>query len=112
MGLEARIWAFWIGFGPREWDLGLGTGIWASRRGAGGRTEEEEKIRHMFESIGHRPLRSHCPAPPNFNHNLLKQGMGTVDHLTLLRLFNIMGMISGRPLLDLADSCVARDGFV
>ena len=33
MGLEARIWAFWIGFGPRDWDSGLGTGIWASRLG-------------------------------------------------------------------------------
>ena len=33
MGLEARIWAFWIRFGPRDWDSGLGTGIWASRLG-------------------------------------------------------------------------------
>ena len=23
--------------------------------------EEEEKIPHMCESIGHRPLRGHCP---------------------------------------------------
>ena len=63
MGLEARIWAFWIGFGPRDWDLGLGTRIWASKLG-GGRTEKEEekeKIPHMCESIGHRPLRGRCP---------------------------------------------------
>ena len=33
MGLEARIWAFWIGFEPRVWDLGLGTRVWASRLG-------------------------------------------------------------------------------
>ena len=50
--------------------------------------KEEEKIPHMCESIGHRPLRGRWPAPPlNFNHNLLKQGTGTADHLTLLRLF-------------------------
>ena len=42
----------------------------------------------MCESIGHRPLRGRCPAPSlNFNHNLLRQGTGTADHLTLLRLF-------------------------
>ena len=41
----------------------------------------------MYESIGHRPFRGRCPAPPlNYNHNLLKQGTGTADHLTLLRL--------------------------
>ena len=49
--------------------------------------EEEEKIPHMCESIGHRPLWGHCPAPSlNFNHKLLRQGTGTADHLTLLRL--------------------------
>ena len=51
--------------------------------------EEKENIPHMCESIGHRPLRGRCPAPSlNFNHNLLKQGTGTADHLTLLRLFS------------------------
>ena len=75
MGLEARIWATKLGFGSRNWDLGLGTGIWASRLGGGGRMEEEEmeeeeeeekeKIPHMCESIGHRPLRGRCPAPPS-----------------------------------------------
>ena len=49
-----------------------------------------EKILHMRESIGHRPLRGRCPAPSlNFQHNLLKQGTGTTDHLTLLRLLLI-----------------------
>ena len=63
LSLEARIWAFWIGFGPRDWDLGLGTRIWASKLGEEGlRTEEEkEKIPHMCESIGHQPLLSRCP---------------------------------------------------
>ena len=59
--------------------------------GAGG-TEEEEKEEEkekipLCESIGHRPLRGRCPAPSlNYNHDLPKQGMGTADHLTLLRL--------------------------
>ena len=75
MGLEARIWALRLGFGPQDWDLGLNTGIWASRlefgprgwdlrRGTGEEGEEEEKkekIPHVCESIGHRPLRGRCP---------------------------------------------------
>ena len=35
MGLEARIWAFRIRFEPQDWDLGLGTRIWASKLGGG-----------------------------------------------------------------------------
>ena len=43
MGLEARIGALRLGFGPRDWDLGLETGIWASRLGfEGGRDVEGE----------------------------------------------------------------------
>ena len=75
LGLQARILAFRLGFGPRGWDLGLKTGIWASRLEFGlrdwdlrGGTEKEEekekkkeKIPHMCESIGHRPLRGRCP---------------------------------------------------
>ena len=66
MGFEARIWASRLEFGPRDWDFGLETGIWASRLGfEGGGTKkeekEEEKIPHMCESIGHRPLRGRCP---------------------------------------------------
>ena len=85
-----------LGFWPPGWDLGLQVGIWATRqelglgfKSKGGRTEKkdekekEEKIPHICESIGHRPLRG------NFNHNLLKQGTGTADHLTLLRLFMV-----------------------
>ena len=42
----------------------------------------------MYESIGYRPLQGRFPAPSlNFNHNLYRQGKGTADHLTLLRLF-------------------------
>ena len=34
-GLVARIWAFPIGFDSRDWDLGLGTRILASKLGGG-----------------------------------------------------------------------------
>ena len=76
MRLEARIWASRLGFGLRDWDLGLETGIWALRlefepqgRDLSGGTkkkkeekkEEKEKIPHTCESIGHRPLRGRCP---------------------------------------------------
>ena len=65
MGLEASIWALRLGFGPKDWDLGLETRMWASRLGfEGGGTEEQkekEKIPHMCESIGHRPLLGRCP---------------------------------------------------
>ena len=67
MGLEARIWAFrlgfapqgwglgfkagiWtsrLGFGPPGWDLGLEAGIWAERWGRAGTKKEEEKFLHM-----------------------------------------------------------------
>ena len=64
-----------MGFEPQDWDLGLQAGIWASRLRygpggwgeAGGAEEEEkeekkeEKIPHMCESIGHRPLWGRCP---------------------------------------------------
>ena len=74
MGPEARIWASGLGFGPQDWDLGLETGIWPQRLGFEGegtekeKKEEEEKtekIPHMCESIGHRPLWGRCPAPPS-----------------------------------------------
>ena len=59
-----------LGFGPQNWDLGLKAGIWALRLGSesegrGMKEEKEEKIPHMCESIGHRPLRGRCPAPPS-----------------------------------------------
>ena len=31
MGLEARIWALRLGFGPQDWKLGLKSGNWATR---------------------------------------------------------------------------------
>ena len=72
-GFEAGIWASRLGFGPQGWDLGLKAGIWALRLGSeseGGveekkeeekEKEKEEKIPHMCESIGHRPLWGRCP---------------------------------------------------
>ena len=63
-------------------------GLEAWGRGGAEEEEKEEEIPHMCESIGHRPLRRRCPAPPSTSTpNLLKQGTGTADHLTLLRLF-------------------------
>ena len=83
MGFEARIWASRLEFGPRDWDFGLETGIWASRLGfEGGGTEkmeeeeEKEKIPHMCESIGHRPLRGRCPAPPSTSSTTYSAGHG------------------------------------
>ena len=72
--------------------MGLEAEIWARKLGGGGAEEKEEKEKvektpHMCGSIGHRPLRGRCPAPSlNYHRNLLKQGTGTADHLTLLRL--------------------------
>ena len=46
--------------------------------GGGGTEEKEEEKKEkipLCESIGHRPLWSHYPAPTlNYNHNLPKQG--------------------------------------
>ena len=59
-----------LGFGPQDWDLGLKTGIWASRLGfvGGGMEEEEdkekEKIPHMCESIDHDPFWAAALLPP------------------------------------------------
>ena len=91
MGFEARIWASRLEIRPQDWKLGLETGNWASRLGfEGGGTEEEEeekkeKIHHMCESIGHRPLRGRCP----------KTGVGTTisshyhsEYLEVITTFN------------------------
>ena len=45
MGLQAEIWAWMLG----------------GRGGVEEKEEKEEKIPHMCESIGHRPLRGRCP---------------------------------------------------
>ena len=44
----------------------------------------------MCEITGHRPFWGRFPATSlNFKHNLLRQGTGSADHLTLLQLFGI-----------------------
>ena len=53
--------------------MGLEAGIWASRLGFEGvgteeEKEEKEKIHHMCESIGHRPLQGRCPASPSISN--------------------------------------------
>ena len=74
LGLETGIWASRLEFGLQDWNLGLETGIWASRLGFKGggmekkqkeKKEKEEKIPHTCESIGHRPLQSRYPASPS-----------------------------------------------
>ena len=85
LGHRVGIWASRLGFGPPGWDMGLEAKIWAWRLGE--KEEKEEEKIPMCESKGHRPLWGRCPAPTlNFKHNLPKQGTGTADHLTLLRL--------------------------
>ena len=63
----------------------------------GERTEEEEEEKiPLCESIGHRPVRGRCPGPiRNYNLDLPKQGKGTADHLTLLRLLSLKFAFSG-----------------
>ena len=76
-----------LGYRPRGGDTVLEVG------GGGSEKEEEEKKKMkekipLCESIGHQPLQGRCPAPTlNYDHDLPKQGKGTADHLTLLRLF-------------------------
>ena len=52
MGLEAEIWASWLG----------GGGVAEEKKKE---KEKEGKIPHMRESIGHGPLWGRCPAPPS-----------------------------------------------
>ena len=87
MGLKAGIWALRLRYGPG----GCGKGGVEEEKE---KEEEEEKSPHICESIGHRPLRGRCPAPSlNFKHNILKQGTGTANRLTLLRLFILIDLI-------------------
>ena len=81
MGLEARIWAWRLGFGPRDWDLGFKTGIWASRLGfdEGEMEEEKEKIPHICESIGHRPFWSRRTALPPPSTTITNDLVGSLD---------------------------------
>ena len=63
LGLKTGIWASRLGFGPKYWDLGLEAGIWASRliNGHGGGVGGVENSPVLCESIGHRALRGRCP---------------------------------------------------
>ena len=56
MGLEAGIWASRLRYGPGGWGKGGGTEKKEKKE-----EKEEEKIPHMCESIGHRPLWGRCP---------------------------------------------------
>ena len=77
-------------------------GGYEEEEGGGGGGGGENLPSHLCESIDHRPLRGRCPAPTlNYNHDLPKQGTGTADHLTLLRLFGVYRHICAR--LPLAE---------
>ena len=89
LGLKDRIWTLRLGFRPQDWDFSLIVGFgWGGRR----RRRRRRRKFPMCESISHPPLRGRCPAP--FKHNLLRQGTGTAEHLTLLRLLYIWGIFS------------------
>ena len=60
MGLEAGIWAWRLGFGPRGWDLGHKAERGGTEKDDKKKEKEEEKF-PLCESIGHRPLRGRCP---------------------------------------------------
>ena len=77
-------------------------------RGAEEEGEKEEKIPHLCESIDHRPFWGRCPAPSLiYNLNLLKQGTGTADHLTLLRQSFTRSLQAGYWLpITMCDSCI------
>ena len=57
MGLEARIWASRLGFGPQVWDLGLETGIWASGLGFEGEGQRRRRRRRRRKKRGKRRRR-------------------------------------------------------
>ena len=72
--------------------------------GGGGEEEEGENPLYVCKHRSSTPSGLLPCSPLNLNHNLLKQGTGTADHLTLLRLFllhqNIQDIpVFGKPLL-------------
>ena len=117
LGLEAGIWATRLGFGlwgwifgfeagfwSWDWILGLEAGIWvlglgieSGKLGFGpwggggdGWMDGEgtgENSPHVWKHRSSTPMGPLPCFPFNLKHNLLRQGTGTSDHLTLLRLF-------------------------
>ena len=86
-----------LGFGPHDWDLGLETGMWASRLGfEGGMEKEKDKIPHMCESIGHRPLWGRCPITgrPRAIPGGQKKTMSSKDHTWSAVPDALLGVIS------------------
>ena len=57
------------------------------RMPGGGGEEEGENSPYVWKYRSSTPSESLPCSPLNFKHNLLRQGTGTADHLTLLRLF-------------------------
>ena len=66
MGLKAVIWALRLG---------------SESEGRGMKEKKEEKIPHMCESIGHRPLRGRCPKSVKGLIELALSGLGGVNDI-------------------------------
>ena len=81
-------WLMLILFEPQDWDL-------RGRDGGGGGGENPP---YVWKHRSSTPLGPLPCSPLNFNHNQLRQGTGTADHLTLLRLFFIF--LKKRPWQD------------
>ena len=58
MGLTSGISASRLGQKPQGWDMGLEVG---GKGDTKEKKKEEEKIPHMYESIGHQPLWGRWP---------------------------------------------------
>ena len=87
LGLKTGIWASRLGYGPPGWDMGLeaggrGEGCGGGEGGGGG-----ENSPYVWKHRSSTPLGPLPCSPLNFEHNLVRQCTGTTDHLTLLRLF-------------------------
>ena len=98
--LEAQIsqnWDFSLkagkGASSQGRDLGLETGIWASRLGFEGEGQRwRRKSPISVKTYFIDPFRAAALLPPQIQpqvHNQLRQGTGTADHLMLLRLFSL-----------------------
>ena len=99
--LEAEMWALRLGFRPQDWDLGLkmefGPRDWDLRGrdgGEGGGGGGGENPPYVWKHRSSTPSGPLPCSPLNFNHNLLRLGTGTTDHLTLLRLFTFSAFLN------------------
>ena len=84
LGFGPGSWASRLRYGPRGWGVG---GCGGGGEGGG------ENSPYMWKHRSLTPLGPLPCFPLNLNHSLLKQGTGTADHLTLLRLLTLASWI-------------------